>query len=640
LIIENLKSEIYNLLTRNAKLVTLMSPVVFLPFEKEIEPDGDLTLLQLARKAGIPLEATCGGKRICGKCKVIVGRSDGPLPPPSDREQEVLGELIRKGYRLACETVLTHGASVVIPEESQVGRQVILTSETRHLYPVRLKPNVSCCYVELPAPAMDAVLADRERFLLALEKAYGIRSPKMDMYVLRKLPQALRSNPKGVTATIRDGKEIIDLRPGREESLYGVAFDVGTTTVVAFLMDLVTGKKLAVIPAMNPQIAMGDDVISRISFCQNQPGGLEELRTSIVECLNSLIAEASAEARIDPGRIMEATIVGNTAMHHLLAGLDPQYLSMAPYPPVLQAGQTWKAKDLGLRIGASAHVHLLPVKAGFVGSDTIACILATGLHRSRTPTLLIDLGTNGEIVFGNRDRMLCCSTAAGPAFEGGHIRWGMRASPGAIERVKIDPETLDVRWETIQHEKPSGLCGSGIISAVAEMIRSGIILGRGNFDEALQSPRLREGRDGWEFVLVWASETATGQDIVFTQKDVAELQMAKSAVNAGATVLIEQFKGASVKRILLAGACGNYVDPLDACTIDLFPGCITAEVVGVGNAAGHGACLALLDRNKKKEAERIARKAEYIELAATARFQELFVSGMFFTSARDFEDEF
>ena len=617
-----------------------MAHIVFLPFEKAVEPDKDLTILQLAQKAGIPLEAPCGGKKICGKCKVIVQRSDGPLPPPSDREQEVLGRLIQKGYRLACETVLTHGASIVIPEESRVRRQVILTSDTQHPYPVRLQPNVSHCYVEVPPPSIDAVLADQERLILTLGETYGIRSPAMDPLVLRKLPQILRSDRKGITVTLRDKKEVIDLRPGREESLFGVAFDVGTTTVVAFLMDLMTGEKLAVIPAMNPQIAIGDDVISRISFCEEQPGGLEKLRTGIVTCLNTLIAEASAEAGIDPGRIMEATIVGNTAMHHLLVGLDPHYLSMAPYPPVVQMNQTCKARDLDLTIGDSAYVHLLPLKAGFVGSDTIACILATGLHRSRTPTLLIDLGTNGEIVFGNRDRMLCCSTAAGPAFEGGHIRWGMRASAGAIERVNIDPDTLNVEWETIQHKKPLGLCGSGIISAIAEMIRAGIILGRGNFNDTLQTPRLREGNDGWEFVLARAPETASGQDIVITQKDVAELQMAKSAVHAGATVLIEQFGDTHVKRILLAGACGNYVDPLDACTIDLFPGCQTAKMVGVGNAAGHGACLALIDKNGKREAERIAAKAEYCELAAIPRFQELFVSSMFFTSAQDFEDDF
>jgi len=624
----------------NKRPVISALPIIFHPFEKESEPDGNLSLFELARKAGVPLDAPCGGKHICGKCRVIVESADGPLPPPSEREQEVLGRLIEKGYRLACDTVLTHGASILVPEESRLGRQVILTSDTRHPYPVRLRPHVRPCYVEVPEPSIDAVMADRERFLTALETAYGIRSPEMDLFVLRQLPQALRSGAKGVTAAIRDGKELVGLWPGTAECLYGVAFDVGTTTVVVFLLDLVTGEKRAVIPAMNPQIAMGDDVITRISFCQEQPEGLDRLRSEMMACLNSLVAEATAQAGIDQGRIVEATVAGNTAMHHLLTGLNPCYLSQAPYPPVLQEGQTLKARDLGLHIGTSAYVHLLPLKAGFVGSDTIACILATDLHRSRTPTLLIDLGTNGEIVFGNRDRMLCCSTAAGPAFEGGHIRWGMRAAPGAIERVRIDPHTLDVSWDAIEDQRPSGLCGSGIISAAAEMIRAGVILSRGDFDDALQTPRLRQGEDGWEFVLAWASETATGQDIVLTQKDIAELQMAKSAVHAGATVLIEQFGDPPVKRILLAGACGNYIDPLDACTIDLFPGCVAAEVMGVGNAAGHGACLTLLDRNKKKEAERIARKAEYCELAATSRFQEVFVSGMLFRSARDFEDDF
>ncbi len=617
-----------------------MPRIIFSPFEKTIDIDGSKNILQLAQETGIPLQSTCGGKKICGKCKVVIKKTDGPLPPPSAREQKVLGGNIEKGYRLACETVLTHGAVVVIPEESRIKDQVILTSDTKHSYPVRLRPNVSPRYVEVSSPVLDSVIADRERLIIALEKTYGIRRPVLDPFVLRKLPHTLRSDRKGVTVALRDKDEIIDLYPGRRDSLFGVAFDVGTTTVVAFLMDLITGDRLSVKSAMNPQIAIGDDVITRISFCQEKTGGLEKLRISIVDCLNALIAEASTEAGIDPDQIVEATVVGNTAMHHLFVGLDPHYLSMAPYAPVLQEGQDYKARDLGLKIGASAYVHLLPLKAGFVGSDTIACILATGLHRSKIPTLLLDLGTNGEIVFGNRNRMLCCSTAAGPAFEGGHIRWGMRASAGAIERLKIDPETLDVRWETIHDQRPSGLCGSGIISAIAEMIRAGIILGRGNIDKGLQTPRLRVGGDGPEFVLVWASEAATKQDIVITQKDVAELQMAKAAVNAGATLLMEHFEDEDVERILLAGAFGNYVDPQDACTIDLFPGCLTAKVVGVGNAAGHGSCLALLDKNKRKAADRIATKIEYRELAATTRFKELFVPSMFFTSARNFEDEY
>jgi uncharacterized 2Fe-2S/4Fe-4S cluster protein (DUF4445 family) len=617
-----------------------MADIVFLPFEKKTELDGHLSILQLAQKAGLPLQSTCGGKRVCGKCKVVVEKTDGPLLSPSEREQEVLGELTDKGYRLACDTVLTHSSIVLIPEESQIKRQVILTSEVEHPYPVRLRPNISQYYVEVPEPSLDSVVADRERLVLALENSYKIRRPALDPLALRKLPHTIRSDREGITVTIRDKKEIIDLYAGIQDGLFGIAFDIGTTTVVGYLMDLLTGDKLSVKSTMNSQIPFGDDLISRISFCQEDPGGLEKLRINIVKCLNTLISDASGEAGIDPTRIMEATIVGNTAMHHLFVGLDPRYLSMAPYPPVLQTGQDFKARDMGLEIGASAYVHLLPLEAGFVGSDTIACILATGLHRSKVPTLLIDLGTNGEIVLGDKKGLVCCSTAAGPAFEGGHIRWGMRASSGAIERLKINPDTLEVKAETIHDQRPLGLCGSGIISAVAEMIRAGIVLGKGNFNKEIQSPRLRQGEDGLEFIVAWASETAVKNDIVITQKDVAELQMAKSAVYAGATFLIEKLGVKQVKRILLAGACGNYVDPLDACTIDLFPGFQTANIIGVGNAAGHGSCLALLDKNKRKEAERIARATQYQELAGTTRFQELFVSSMFFTSARDYEGDF
>jgi uncharacterized 2Fe-2S/4Fe-4S cluster protein (DUF4445 family) len=617
-----------------------MPTIVFMPWGKKVESDDHLSLLQLARTMNLPLQSTCGGKKICGKCKVVVEEAEGPLPQPSARERETLGGLIERGYRLACDTVLTSGAVVRIPEESLLRRQVVLTSGTEHPYPVRLRPKVGHYYVEVPAPILDPVVADRERLLLALTTTYGIKRPALDPFVLQRLPGSLRSGHKGVTATVWGKKEIIDLRAGKHNRLFGMAFDVGTTTVVGYLMDLETGEKLSIKSAMNPQISFGDDVISRISFCQTEPGGLEKMRSSIVQCLNDLIGEAAAAAGIDASEIMEVAVVGNTVMHHLLLGLDPRYLSMAPYAPVMQVGQDVKARDLGMEIGNSAYVHLLPLKAGFVGSDTIACILATGLHKSKVRSLLIDLGTNGEIVLGNRSGLVCCSTAAGPAFEGGHIRWGMRAAPGAVERVKIDPVTYDVKVKAICDQRPVGLCGSGIISAVAEMIRAGIVLGRGNFNEDIQSSRLRQGEDGWEYVLAWAPETATEHDIVVTQKDVSELQMAKSAVHAGATLLMELFGGEQIQRILLAGACGNYVDPLDACTVDLFPCCRTAEIFGVGNAAGDGSCLALLDRHKRKEAERLARSTLYQELAATPRFQELFVSGMFFTSARDWEDDF
>ena len=617
-----------------------MPTIVFMPWGKKVESDGHSNLLELARKISIPLQATCGGKKICGKCKVVIEEPERPLPPPSERERDSLGGLIRKGYRLACETVLSSGAVVRIPEESLLRRQIILTSGTQHPVPVRLRPNVGHHYVEVPDPVLDSVVADRERLLLALETSYTMKRPTLDPLVLRKLPGTLRSGQNGITATVWGKNEIIDLCAGKQEGLFGMAFDVGTTTVVGYLIDLEKGEKLSVKSAMNPQISFGDDVISRISFCQTEPDGLEKLRSNIIQCLNELISEASAEAGIDPARIAEVTLVGNTVMHHLLLGLDPRYLSMAPYAPVVQEGLDIKTRDIGIEIAKSAYAHLLPLKAGFVGSDTIACILATGIHRGKITTLLIDLGTNGEIVLGNRDRLACCSTAAGPAFEGGHIRWGMRAAPGAIERVKIDPATYNVAVKTIHGHPPLGLCGSGIISAVAELIRTGMILAKGSFNEDIQCDRLRPGDDGWEFVLVRAPETAIEQDIVITQKDVSELQMAKSAVHAGATLLLELFETEQIGRILLAGACGNHIDPFDAAIVGLLPNRQGTEMIGVGNAAGDGSCLALLDRHKRKEARRLAKAVLYQELAATPRFQELFVSGMFFTSACDWEDHY
>ncbi|MEJ2025255.1 MAG: ASKHA domain-containing protein, partial [Deltaproteobacteria bacterium] len=394
----------------------------------------------------------------------------------------------------------------------------------------------------VPPPAMNLVVADRERLLLALKETHDLKHVSIDPHMLRKLPGALRAERGSVTLTLNPKRKIVDINAGDGAGLFGIAFDLGSTTVVAFLIDLTNGHMISVRAALNPQINHGDDVITRISFCNETKDGLQTLRGMVVNCLNTLIAETAGEVGISPDQILEATLVGNTAMHHLFMGMDPKYLAMAPYTPVLQDSQNLDAQALSLDIGPSANVHLLPLKAGFVGSDTIACILATGLHRSKSLTLLIDLGTNGEIVFGNRDRMVCCSTAAGPAFEGGHLRWGMRASPGAIERVRIDADILDVTWKTIGQNKPVGICGSGVISAVAEMIRAGIILARGNFDQDIQTDRLRDGEDGLEFILARASETNVGQDVVITQRDVSELQMAKSAIHAGSTLLMEQWK--------------------------------------------------------------------------------------------------
>jgi uncharacterized 2Fe-2S/4Fe-4S cluster protein (DUF4445 family) len=430
----------------------------------------------------------------------------------------------------------------------------------------------------------------------------------------------------------------VGLFPGGEERLLGLAVDIGTTTLVAYLLDLQTGKRLAVSSALNPQVHFGADVITRIAFGQRDPEGAVQLREAVREGVNDLIGRVVEKAGVRPERILEAVVAGNTAMHHFFLGLETRYLAQAPYPPAVQRSVLVKARDLGLAINPAGTVHLLPLKAGFVGSDIIAGILATGLHQSRRVRLLIDLGTNGEIVLGNKGRLLCCSTAAGPAFEGGHIRWGLRASPGAIERVRIDPKTREISLRTIQDQPPLGLCGSGILSVVAEMIRGGILLAKGDFNPAITSPCLRAGRDGQEMVLLRHWESLTDQEIVFTQKDVAEVQMAKAAIQAGVGLLKELFGNNPIGEILLAGAFGNYADPEDARTLGLIPDLPAPKVRAVGNAAGYGACLTLLDKNRAKEAERIARKLEYVELAGNGRFQELLVDSLLFPGAKDFKE--
>ncbi|HSO72503.1 MAG TPA: ASKHA domain-containing protein, partial [Thermodesulfobacteriota bacterium] len=464
-----------------------MPTIHFLPFQKSIKTDGRRTLLELARELGLPLQAVCGGKKICGRCRVIIEEAREPLPAPMERERETLGDLVEKGYRLACETVLTGKARVRIPEESQTRPPPILTSSGFGEVPVRLQPAVEPYFLTVPPPVLEKVTADRERLLEALEAAYGLKKIAVDPRILAQLPQTLRARRHQVTVVVRNGREVVGLFPGREERLIGLAVDIGTTTLVVYLLDLQSGDRLAVSSALNPQVHFGDDIISRLAFCQRDPEGAIQLREAVRAGINDLIGRAVEKAGVRPELIQEAAVAGNTAMHHLFLGLETQFLARAPYPPAVQGGVFVKGREVGLAINPSATVQMLPLKAGFVGSDTIADILATGLHKSSRVRLLIDLGTNGEIVLGNKDRLLCCSTAAGPAFEGGHILWGMRASPGAVEKVRMDPETMEISLDTIDDQPPQGLCGSGILSLVAEMIRGGVLLAKGNFNPALRS---------------------------------------------------------------------------------------------------------------------------------------------------------
>ncbi|MBI5524181.1 MAG: DUF4445 domain-containing protein [Desulfarculus sp.] len=597
--------------------------VVFQPLGRRVPAAPGSTLMDLARAAGVDLAGPCGGQGLCGKCQVRLDLPDPPPPQPGERA--VLGQAAEQGFRLACQTTLPQGGSVWVPFRSRPGRQVILTQGAGA--PVELDPAVRCLDLTVPPASLESPTDQGQRLLQELGPHLAGSSAELSLGVLRGLPQALAEQGGRVAAALWQGRRVLDVSPGQGQPCLGLAVDLGTTTVVAYLADLASGAILAVTSAMNPQIAHGEDVVSRIAFAGRDPQNLEALAGLARACVNELAREACAQAGVPPARVLDCVLVGNTAMHHLFLGLDPTGLALAPYAPVTGAGLDLPARQVGLELAGEAALHLPPVKAGFVGSDTVAAALALGAGGLGEPTLILDLGTNGEMVLAAGGRMLCCSAAAGPAFEGGHIAWGMRAATGAVEAVCLGTD-LEPSLKVIGGGPPLGLCGSGVVSAVAGLLQAGALNGRGSFVQGLASPRLRPGPRGLEFVLAWAGQTASGQDLVLTAQDVAEVQLAKAAVHAGVAIMLERLGLTRVERALLAGAFGNYLDPGAAGAIGLFPGARAEIITGVGNAAGAGALAALLNRWRRAQAQDLARGLGYLELAACPQFAERFVEGM------------
>ncbi len=598
--------------------------ITFLPIDKKIPIESENTLLELAHIHNIPIQAVCGGKKSCGKCKVRIISTRSPLPSPTEREKEILGDiLLRKGYRLACELVLQNDTTVYLPDETLTSSIIALTDSKGRDHPLALRPDIQSYGLKISQSDFSVGKCDLAIIRQKLYEEYGIRDSLADTLVLEKIPSKIRKRSQ-TYCIFKGKKEILDMVDKPE--VFGMAFDIGTTTVVGYIFELQSGRLLNIQSALNPQIQYGTDIITRIGLCQQDRKNLHMLHSLIIECINRLIDKAIEPLKIKKDMIYEIVVVGNTAMHHLFLGIDPTYLSIAPYLPVFTDPFDIKAKRLGIDINPNGYIHLLPLKAGFVGSDAIACCISCGIHRSKKIDLLLDIGTNGEIVFGNRDRILCCSAAAGPAFEGGQIQWGMIAKEGAIEKVKIDRSTLSPNLMTIGNREPVGICGSGLISLVAEMLRVGIIDERGRFNSDLKNPRIRQGRNGWEYVLVFGKEN----DIVITQKDISELQMAKAAIRAGIQVLMEIYEVKGIHNIYLAGAGGNYIDPDDAIIIGLFPDQLSGKVIPIGNGAGKGACISLLNINKRREAFRISKSLEYVELSGNPRFNEHFINYMLF----------
>ncbi len=590
------------------------------------------TLLDAAIAAGVEIESVCGGKGTCAKCKVI---ASGDLAAPNAMETRGLSaQELSEGYRLACQAVIQGDVEVVVPEESRISRVSILSAGVHRA--IDLAPWVRRHTVQVPEATLEHQVSDLENVQQAMGRAYDGLKPSLR--ALRQLPFALRQGNGRITLLIADN-QIVRIEAGAgPEQLLGIAFDIGTTTVVGYLLDLETGAQVAVASLLNPQTRYGDDVVSRIDFSARDDGaGLHTLQREIVRALNQIISDTTKAAGASPEDILGMVVVGNTTMHHLFLGISPAALARSPYVPVVTEATCVTGREMGLTIYPEGHVWVLPNIAGWVGADTVGVILATGLHEHEGVALAIDIGTNGEMALGSRERLVTCSTAAGPAFEGAHLSCGMRAADGAIDAVKIDG---DVRWHAIGNSAPRGICGSGLVDLVAEMLQSGIVDGTGmmqdadtlrsNGTEALAA-RLRQSRLR-EFVLVDARDGAGGRELVVTQRDVRELQLAKGAIRAGIQILMKELGigPEDVVRVYLAGAFGNYIKPSSALTIGLIPHFPNAEIVPVGNAAGSGARMALLSKAAREEATLILRQVEYLELSGRPDFQDEFAEAMIF----------
>jgi uncharacterized 2Fe-2S/4Fe-4S cluster protein (DUF4445 family) len=622
-------------------------------------------LLEAARWLGVELESICGGRQTCGKCQIVVEEGHFPkhaitssadhLSPIDSREADYRQKHDLGSRRLACACEVLGDLLITVPEESQARKQIIAKAATDRV--IEVEPAVRQVYVEVEPATLESHGGDWERLQTALNRQWHLLPVTIDPVILPTLQAALRDRSaaleggkRGLTVTVWQEAEVLRVQPGYAEGAYGLAVDIGSTTIVTHLCDLRTGAVVATEAMMNPQVRYGEDLMSRVSYGMMEPQGVARLHRAVVGALNDLAKRAAAAAGLTPEDILDVVLAANTVMHHLLLGIDPVELGGAPFALAVSTPLDLKARDLNLKLHPAARVHVLPCIAGHVGADNVAVQLAEAPHQQDDLMLIIDVGTNAEIVLGNREKVYCASSPTGPAFEGAQITHGQRAAPGAIERVRIDPLTLEPRFKVIGHEawieangappdhvRATGICGSGIIEAVVEMYLAGIIDQDGRFDEdgSSRSPRVRfDGRRG-EYVLAEPLQTATGKPIVVTQNDVRAIQLAKGALYAGAKLLMEHKGVTSVDRIVLAGAFGSYIDPKHAMILGMIPDCDLSKVVAVGNAAGDGARIALLNRDQRLEAARLARRVEHVQTAVAANFQAEFVGAMALPHATD-----
>ena len=627
--------------------------VVFTPSGRRARFEPGTTVLDAARRLGVDLDSVCGGRGICGRCQVAVSEGEhakhgisctaAALGPLSGVEQSYAEtHELAPTRRLGCTARIDADVVIDVPPESQVYRQVVRKEADARA--IAVDPVVRLHYVEVEEPELASPTSDSGRLLLALEREWGLTGLTVDIHVLQQLQHALRKgDPWRVTVAVHDGTSVTAIWPEFHDTAYGIAFDVGSTTVAGHLCDLHTGNVLASAGEMNPQIRFGEDLMSRVSYVMLNAGAEKELTRAVRGCLAKLTAELATAAEVERTDILEVTFVGNPVMHHLLLGIDPTELGGAPFALAVDTSLRLQAAELGLPVNPGARAYVLPCIAGHVGADTAGVILSEAPYEADEVTLIVDVGTNAEIVLGNRGRLLAASSPTGPAFEGAQISGGQRAAPGAIERVRIDPGTLEPRVRVIGCEawsdepgfaeaRVTGICGSGIVEAIAELHLAGVIATDGTIDGALASRSARVVPDGRTHAYVLHDGEP---ELRVTQNDVRQIQLAKGALHAGCTLLMERYGIERVPRIRLAGAFGAHIDPVHALVLGLVPDCDPSQVTSAGNAAGTGARIALLDRSARAEIEDVVRRVEKVETAVEPRFQEHFVNAMAIPHEKD-----
>ncbi|MCU0598334.1 MAG: ASKHA domain-containing protein [Desulfobacterales bacterium] len=620
--------------------------ISFQPHGKEISVDDGETVIRAAMDAGVHVNASCGGEGVCGKCRVMIeeGGVDGGIT------EKLSGEDIEKGYRLACLSRVKENLVVRIPVESTIDTTALKLMTTprktarikeRNLDDLKEKglfiPPVEKKYLQLPPPAHQDNVADLARIVRSLRNEHHERRLEFDMSIIRKIPDTLREAEFKVTVNIArpvraEGKNrIINIEPGDTTARnYAVAIDIGTTTIWGQVIDLIDGKVLAQQGDFNSQLSYGEDVISRIVYAEKL-GGLEKLNEKVLETINSIIVKIIDESKIDPDEVSTVTLAGNTTMTQLFLKVNPRYIRRAPYVPAATLYPPVKASDLGLKLPDHVTALVYPQVSSYVGGDIVAGVMGSGMAHDERLTLYMDIGTNAEIVIGNKDWLVCAACSAGPAFEGGGIKLGMRAAKGAIEDFSIDPNTLEPMNITIGNVRPKGICGSGLITMVATMFEMGIIDNRGKFNRELNTPRIRESEDVCEYVLAYKEVSGIDRDVVLTEIDIDNLMRAKGAIYSGCMTLLKEvgLNIQSLDRIIMAGGFGSYIDLEKCITIGLLPEIDPEKVTFIGNGSLLGARMSSLTNRIRIDVGDTLSRMTNFELSETGSYMDNYIAALF-----------